>query len=288
MIIDSHAHYSHRKFENSFTYLDFIDGRYVVNESKDIFELFGYFDKIGIKYVIEPAIDFDSNKKLLEISKNSNGRVLAAIGLHPTRAINTNLKKQKELSSFVENEVVVAIGETGLDFHFDRKKQHRIKQIVWFMYQIRLAEKYSLPLILHIRDADKTAIRILKANKNKINGGVVHCFNGDIKTARKYLNLGLYIGIGGALLQDENSQQLCLAVKNIPIDRILIETDSPYVLPKTELENIMSKKKLHKICNTSLILPAVIEKIAELKQVDCKYVEDTVYNNTIKLFRIER
>lgn len=288
MIIDSHVHYSHRKFENSFTYLDYKNGGYVTNESNDICELLVDFDKIGIKYVIEPAIDFDSNKKLIELSKNSNGRVLAAIGLHPTRAINTNLKKRKELNSFSKNKAVVAVGETGLDFHFGRKKQHRIKQIVWFIYQIRLAEKYSLPLILHIRDADKTAISILKANKNKISGGVVHCFNGDIETAQQYLDLGLHIGIGGALLQGENSQRLCNAIKHIPIDRILIETDSPYVLPKTELENTMSKKKLHKICNTSLILPAVIEKIAELKQVDCKYIEDTVYNNTIKLFRIER
>lgn len=126
MIIDSHVHYSHRKFENSFTYLDYKNGGYVTNESNDICELLVDFDKIGIKYVIEPAIDFDSNKKLIELSKNSNGRVLAAIGLHPTRAINTNLKKRKELNSFSKNKAVVAVGETGLDFHFGRKKQHRI------------------------------------------------------------------------------------------------------------------------------------------------------------------
>ena len=180
---------------------------------------------------------------------------------------------------------MIAIGETGLDYHYERREQHRLKQKIWFRWQIRLADELGLPLILHIRMADEDAIRILRRNKKKLHGGVCHCFCGGADVAHIYTEeLGLCLGIGGTLLmKPEYSDPLQKAVAAVPIKYLLLETDGPYVKPGRP-EGITGKKWT-KARNTSLILPAVASRIAEIKEIAVEDVFRITSENTRRLFR---
>ncbi len=289
MIIDSHTHYSQYKFNGSFTYLCYENGVYYVKTGNRE-ELIDEMKRSGISFCIEPAINFDSNYAVLEISKSYPDYFYPCIGIHPTRTFKVSFKKRAELSMLAKNNKIVAIGETGLDYHYKRKEQHRARQLYWFVYQIKLANELSLPLVLHIRQGDRHAIKILKHYRKKLHGGVVHCFNGDYSIAKEYIDLGFHLGIGGSLLQkNEHSERLCQAVSKIPEDRILIETDCPYVHPYLKDQppfDEMSDKKIGKIANSSFILPAVIEKIAELRNTTPERIEEVTEINARELFRV--
>lgn len=269
-MIDSHAHYSYFKFDGEFTYLRYSKGEYIL-EKGDRSSLVKLLKENGVELCIEPAIDMESNYKLLELCRSYPGFFYPCVGVHPTRTFKLGIDSRNELYRIASENSIVAVGETGLDYHYDRNKQHRLRQMYWFVYQINLAHKLNLPLILHTRKGDRDALRILRLFKNKLHGGVVHCFNSDIKTALEYIKLGYHIGIGGALLwKDAEENGLYTVVKEIPADRIVIETDSPYVLPYIEG---LSQKKSKKIVNTSLILPEVITKIAELRNTSYEDIE---------------
>ena len=200
------------------------------------------------------------------------------------------LSVEKEASTLLQDarkradEKVIAIGETGLDYHYERKKQHRLRQKMWFKWQIRLAEELKRPLILHIREAHEDAISILRKNKNRLHGGVCHCFVGDASVAKIYTEeLGLSLGIGGYLLmQSEESKLLSEVVKVTPIEYLILETDGPFVKPEKP-ENI-SKKKWEHARNTSLILPAVASKIAMIKGIMQEEVMRITEENTRRVF----
>ena len=222
-VIDSHIHLSYRHFDQTFPYIGMEDDKYV----------------------------------LLSGDRNS---LIAKVGNHPTRCIKSNLRDFKRIEEYSKREGVIAIGETGLDYHYERREQHRIRQKIWFRWQIGLADKLGLPLILHIRMANEDAIAILRKNKKKLHGGVCHCFNSGPEEAKIYTEeLGLHLGIGGALLmKPEYSEPLRRAVAEVPLEYLLLETDGPYVKP--ERPEDISGKKWSKARNTSLILPAVAAK----------------------------
>jgi TatD DNase family protein len=210
-----------------------------------------------------------------------------ALGVHPTRCVRVPLRKCRLLRQYAEQNHPLAIGETGLDYHLDREEQHRLRQRFWFAYQLRLADRLRLPLVLHVRDADDDALRILRRNRKRIHGGVVHCFTGTPEHAMAYRELGLHIGIGGKLLWDnEESARLCEAIRRLPLEAILVETDAPLVLPDIGKPDC-SRSQRRRLRNSSLILPAVIERIASLHGVSPETVEQTVCRNTLRLFRIE-
>ena len=140
-------------------------------------------------------------------------------------------------------------------------------------------------MILHVRDAHEDALRILKWHPARKLGGVIHCFYGSKEIAEQYLKLGYHIGIGGSVLQlEERAKDLWEAIRHIPLDRILVETDAPFILPYCK--DVIQSKLLRRARNTSLILPAVINKIAELKGISANEVEETTTNNVIRLFRL--
>ena len=180
---------------------------------------------------------------------------------------------------------VIAIGEIGLDYHYKREEQHRLKQHIWFIYQLNLAWKLKLPVILHVRDAHEDALRILRWHPARKLGGVIHCFYGSKEIAEQYLKLGYHFGIGGSVLQlEERANNLWEAIPSIPLDRILLETDAPFILPYCK--DVIQPKLLRRARNTSLILPAVIKKIAELKGISADEVEQATTENTIRLFSL--
>ena len=159
-------------------------------------------------------------------------------------------------------------------------------QLRWFIFQILLAHHRKLPLVLHIRQADKMAIPILRLFKPFLHGGVAHCFYGDVSTAQAFIRLGFHLGIGGTLLQDnEAGETLRETVRQIPLEHLLLETDAPYVHPSCDV--ITSGKMRSKVRNTSLILPAIAQKIADLKNIDVETVERQTTQNTIDTFHIK-
>lgn len=283
-MIDSHIHLSYRYFDQSFPYIGMEGEQYVIlNGNRD--SLIAEMKRQGITSCIEPAIDVDSNELLLRLSRESDGFIMPAVGNHPTRTIRSSLKDFKKVEKYSKSEGVIAIGETGLDYHYGKWEQHRLKQKIWFRWQIRLADKLGLPLILHIRMADEDAIRILRRNKKKLHGGVCHCFCGGADVAKIYTEeLELYLGIGGTLLmKQEISNLLQKTVAAVPMEYLLLETDGPYVKPERPEE--IKGKKWSKARNTSLILPAVASRIAEIKGIAVEDVLKITTENTRRLFR---
>ena len=286
-MIDSHIHLNYKYFDQIFPYIDFDgeDFKIVADGRRDA--LIDEMKSRGISCCIEPAIDVDSNELLLNLSKGCDGFIYPAVGNHPTRCINSKLRDFKRVKKFSEGDGIIAIGETGLDYHYERKDQHRLKQKIWFQWQINLADKLGLPLILHIRQADEDAVKILRKNQKKLHGGVCHCFCGGADIARIYTEeFGLCLGIGGTLLmKPKYRRQLEETVIATPIEYLLLETDGPYVKP--ERPDAVTGKKWTKARNTSLILPAVAEKIAYLKGISVEEVLRITEENTKRVFKIE-
>lgn len=284
MYIDSHVHYARKSFDDTFSYLSCQDGVYQLLQGQRE-EVLQAALQAGVSCWIEPAVELESNEALLELSHRFPGRAFPAVGLHPTRCASVPLSQWHRLQQLSRVPGVVAIGETGLDYHHPRAQQHRLRQLYWFRYQLELARRTGLPLILHIRDADRSALRILRLYRGQLFGGVVHCFRSDWALARQYLELGYHIGLGGSILQpEEKVAPLWEAVRHIPLERILLETDGPYVLP--DCGDAFSREKLRKTRNTSLIVPRVAEKIASLKGICPEEVEQVTTRNAIALFSL--
>ena len=284
MIIDSHAHYNNNAYKKPFRYLTYGDDGYAIKEG-DRDQLFQELLQNNIPYSIEPGVSLESCKEVLELAAEYPGRIFPAIGIHPTRSIYEKWSDRKMLEEYTTSPNVIAIGEIGLDYHYKREEQHRLKQHLWFIYQLDLAWKMKLPVILHVRDAHEDALRILRIHPARKLGGVIHCFYGSKEIAEQYLKLGYHIGIGGSVLQlEERAKDLWEAIPHIPLDRILIETDAPFILPYCK--DVIQPKLLRRARNTSLVLPAVIKKIAELKGVSPDEVERTTTENTIRLFNL--
>lgn len=284
MIIDSHAHYNNHAFQKTFRYLAWDQTGYILKDG-DRNQLLDALAQAQIPYSIEPGIHMESSAQVLQLCATYPDRLFPAVGVHPTRAITENWADRQQLAHLAAEPPVIAIGECGLDYHFPRKEQHRAKQHLWFFYQLHLARKFQKPVILHVRNAHEDILRILRLHPAHKLGGVVHCFCAGWEIAEQYLALGYHIGIGGALLQQpDRAQELWDAVRRIPLDRILVETDAPYILPYCK--DTLPSKQLRRARNSSLILPKVIEKIAQLKGICAQDVETATAENTIRLFHL--
>ena len=282
MIIDSHAHYNNQAYRKPFRYLTCGGDGYALREG-DREQLFRELLDADIPYSIEPGVSLESCKEVLELAAQYPGRIFPAMGVHPTRSVFEKWSDRRKIAEYAKAPGVIAIGETGLDYHYKREEQHRLIQHLWFLYQLDLAWKRKLPVILHVRDAHADALRILRMHPARKLGGVIHCFYGSKEIAEQYLKLGYHIGIGGSVLQlEERAGSLWEAIPHIPLDRILVETDAPFILPYCK--DVIQPKLLRRARNTSLILPAVIGKIAELKGIDPEKVERAAAENVIRLF----
>ena len=286
MIIDSHAHYNNNAYKKPFRYLTYDRDGYALREG-DREQLFQELMDANIPYSIEPGVSLQSCEEVLQLCAEHPGQIFPAIGIHPTRSIFEKWSDRYKLDAYANTPSVIAIGEIGLDYHYKREEQHRLKQHIWFVYQLNLAWKLQLPVILHVRDAHKDALRILRWHPARTLGGVIHCFYGSKVIAGQYLKLGYHIGIGGSVLQlEERAKDLWEAIPSIPLDRILVETDAPFILPYCK--DVIQPKLLRRARNTSLILPAVINKIAELKGITPAEVERATTENTIQLFSLTK
>lgn len=283
MLVDSHIHISRKQYNGTTPCIDSESEKdriiYLSRES-----LIERFKEKGICFCIEPAVELESNYQLLELASDYPGFIYPAVGIHPTRSFLTKWKNREIIKRLSYDERVVAIGELGLDYHYERKAQHRIKQVLWFLWQLELAYKRNLPLILHIRQADEDAIKILRYNRKKIKGGVCHCYNRGIEYAKIYTEeFGLMLGIGGSLLQ-KDCKELESVVEQIPLEYLILETDGPYVKPMRP-EGI-SGKQWGKSRNTSLIISDIAKRISEIKGIDAAEVEKVTTENVKRVFNI--
>lgn len=283
MFVDSHIHLSHEQYNGTFPCIDSEMGKdRIIDLSRE--ELIKKMREQRVGFCIEPAIGLKSNTELLKLASAYPEFIYPAVGIHPTRVFSMKWKDRKTIEELSVNKKVIAVGETGLDYHYDRKDQHRWKQLLWFWWQIQLAYSKKLPLILHIRKADKDAVKVLRYNKRKILGGVCHCFNGSMEYAKIYTEeFGFMLGIGGSLLQNECSE-LEKVIREISLEFLILETDGPFV--KSAKPEKVSGNKWKKARNSSLIIPDVAKRISEIKGIDASEVERVTTENVKRLFNL--
>lgn len=252
MIFDSHAHYDDEVFDG------------------DREQLLTSFKEHGIGRVINVGASLESCKITLQLIRQYPF-IYGAMGVHPSETGELDEESFAWLCGQCTTDKVVAVGETGLDYHW--KEPEPSVQKMWFERQMELAREVKLPVIIHSRDAAKDTLDMMKALHAGDIGGVIHCFSYTKEIAREYLDMGYYFGIGG-VITFQNAKKLKEAVEYIPADRILLETDSPYLAPEPNRGRR----------NTSLNLPYVAQKIAELKGISCEEVVEITERNAEKLF----
>lgn len=202
--------------------------------------------------------------------------IYAAVGVHPEDCLNLSEEDMEILKDYAlkrDETKVVAIGEIGLDYYWDEPDREIQKK--WFLRQLLLAREVDLPIIVHSRDAARDTLDIIKSEHRGETGGVIHCFSYGVEMAREYLNMGFYIGVGG-VVTFKNGKKLKEVVEYTPIDRIVTETDSPYLAP------VPNRGKR----NTSANIPYIIEEIAHIKNLTPGEVEEITWNNANKLYRL--
>jgi len=226
----------------------------------------------GVGIIIAVGSGLSSSRKSVDIANTFDG-VFAAVGVHPHEVKSIAKKSVAPIKVLSENPKVVAIGEVGLDYHYRHSSQKLQKY--WFREQIRLAVKVGKPVIVHCREADEDVHQILEEERVWRVGGVVHCFTGDAGVARKFLKLDLHLGASGPITF-EKSGELREVFADIPLERLLVETDSPYLTPPP------NRGKRNEPANTF----QVAQKLAEIKGIGLEEVARTTTANVRRLFKI--
>ena len=251
-IFDSHAHYTDKAF----------------NEDREI--MLGSLKESGVCGNINCGADIERSVSSVDIARKYDF-IYAASGLHPEEADKTPENYIDILRDLAKNEKCVAIGEIGLDYYWRQDTKDLQKEL--FEKQILLSKELDLPIIVHDREAHGDTMEILKKHRPK---GVLHCFSGSPETATEVLKLGMYIGLGGALTF-KNARKAVEVAQMLPLDRLLLETDCPYMAPVP-----MRGKR-----NNSGYIPFIAEKVAEIKGIDPQSVLDVTTENTKRLFNIK-
>lgn len=253
MIIDTHAHYDDEAFD------------------EDREELLGSLPGHGIEAVVNIGASIRTSKNTLELMKQYPF-VYGAVGVHPSETAELTEEWMEWLKEASSAPKVSAIGEIGLDYYWD--EPDRAIQKHWFLQQLSLAREVKLPVVIHSRDAAKDTLDIMKDQKAGEIGGVVHCYSYGVEMAREYLDMGFYLGIGGVLTFN-NARKLKEVVAYMPMDRIVLETDCPYLAP------VPNRGKR----NSSLNLSYVAEAISAIKGVPPEEVIKITNQNAKMLYR---
>lgn len=255
MYIDTHVH-----LNNSELYLKLEE---VLAEAR----------KEKVELFIVPGYDLETSKLALEIAERYPF-VYATIGFHPTEIKNYTEVEYKWLEDNVNNPKVVAIGEVGFDFHWDTTTKEEQEDA--FVRQIEIAKKANKPLVIHSRDAIQLTYDTLKKYNASSIGGVMHCYSGSLEMAPLFIKENFYLGIDGPVTFT-NSKEIVKVVKEIPLEYLVSETDSPYLTPHP----YRGKE------NQPKYIPLIMEKIASIKEMDISEVSETMMKNAKKLFRLE-
>jgi len=245
---------------------------YVKEFSIDIQQVIERAEKEGVNKFFLPAIDSSETEAMFELEKRFPGKCFAMAGLHPC-SVKENYKEElNKVERLLNKRKFAAIGETGLDFYWDKsfiKEQYESLTI-----QAQWALQYNIPLVLHTRDAMQETIDVIKTYNTRGLKGIFHCFGGTLQNAQDIIDQNFYLGIGGIVTYKNSG--LAEVVKDIDIDYIVLETDAPYLSPVP----FRGKR------NESSYLKYIVQKIAEVKNISIEEVAERTTNNAEKLFEM--
>lgn len=260
MIFESHAHYDDRQFD--------VDRETLLENLP--------FQNVGV--IVNVGSDVRSSKESITLAHQYD-YIYAAIGVHPDEVDTMKEADMEELSHMAKEDKVVAIGEIGLDYFRKEGNAYKSVQKEWFCRQLDLAKEIEKPVIIHSRDAAEDTIQILrdfrKENPQIENPGVIHCYSYSPELAKEYVAMGFYIGIGG-VVTFKNAKKLVETVAQIPLERILVETDSPYLCPEPN----RGKR------NDSSQIRYVMDRIADIRGIAPEEVEKQTEMNARKMYRL--
>lgn len=254
MIFESHAHYDDKQFD------------------PDREELLSSMKENGIETIINVGADFRGCKDTVELTRKYDF-VYGAVGIHPSNIEDLNEDTFQWLREKAAMDKIVAIGEIGLDYYWDKEEEVQRQQRYWFEQQMELARETGLPVIIHSRDAAEDTMKLMKSIHAEQIPGVIHCFSYSKEMAAEYVKMGYYIGIGG-VVTFKNAKKLKEVAAEVPLERILLETDCPYLAPEP---NRGSR-------NSSLNLPYVAAEIARIRGIEPETVIEVTRENARKLF----
>ncbi len=254
MIIDTHAHYEDECFDG------------------DREPLLSSIREEGIGLIVDVGAGVQSTKDAVALSERYDF-VYAAVGVHPSDVEKLTPEHMEWLMQLAAREKVVAIGEIGLDHHY--KEPSRQVQREWFARQLEVAAQVGLPVIIHSRDAAQDTLEVMERHCDQAQGGVIHCFSYSTEIAQVFLQMGFFLGIGG-VVTFPNSRKLKDVVKMAPLERLVLETDAPYLTPVPHRGSR----------NDSRQLIHVIRAIAELKEVSEEEVVRVTEENARRLYRL--
>lgn len=235
---------------------------------KNLDEIIKNAKESEVKYIIAPGIDLDSSKKVIEIVKKYEN-IFAMIGIHPSSVEKIKEKDINELENLVQENKIIGIGEIGLDYTYNIDK---LKQQEIFIRQLEIAKKYNLPVLIHIRESFKDVFELIKNFKLKF---IWHSFTGSQVELEKFLSLESFISISG-IITFKNAKNLREIVKLIPLTRILIETDSPYLTPEPFRGKI----------NQPAYVKFVYQKVSEIKKINLEELIKIVEKNFKNIFNL--
>lgn len=251
MVFDSHAHYDADQFD----------------EDRD--KLLSSMLENGVGTILNVGADWDSVTEVVELARKYP-HVYAAVGLHPDEVGILDEEKFAFLREQCKEEKVVAVGEIGLDYYWDNESHDIQKK--WFIRQLELARERNLPVIIHSRDAAEDTLKIMKEHAQGLRG-VIHCFSYSKELAKEYVKMGFHIGIGG-VVTFKNGKKLKEIAQEIPLERMLLETDCPYLAP------VPYRGKR----NLSLYIPYIAQEIANLRGISYEEVVAQTEQNAKELF----
>ncbi len=253
MIFDTHAHYDDAQFDS------------------DREELLSSMPDLGVTTIVNVSSTLESCEKCVELA-GKYPYVYAAVGVHPDEVGALNEETFAEMEALLDNDRVVAVGEIGLDYYWDNESHELQKK--WFVRQLELARQHRLPIIIHSREAAADTMKIMKAHAQGLEG-VIHCYSYSREQAEEYVKMGFYIGIGG-VLTFKNAKKLKEVAVAIPLERIVLETDCPYLAP----EPFRGKR------NQSSYIRYVAEKLAEIKEMTVEEVIAVTEANAKKMYHL--
>ena len=254
MIFDTHAHYDSEQFD------------------EDRETLLASMKEAGVGTIVNVAASYESCFEVPKLAQKY-AFMYAAVGVHPDEVGDLNEETFARMKEQFKLDKVVAVGEIGLDYYWDNEP-HEIQK-KWFIRQLELARSCHKPVIIHSRDAAKDTYDIMAAQKAQELGGVIHCYSYSAEMALDYVKMGFYIGIGG-VVTFKNGKKMKEVAQAVPIDRILLETDSPYLAPEPN----RGKR------NSSLNIPYIAAQIAQIKGMEYEEVVNITNQNARRLFHI--
>lgn len=232
----------------------------------------------GVARIVVTGSSDDSNTRAATLAESSNGMLFSTAGVHPHHASDYTDESDALIRTLVTKDAVVAVGECGLDYF--RNFSPRDAQLVAFRRQLQIAKETGLPVFLHQRDAHDDFIDVLEPFLPELSRAVAHCFTGEHESLREYVELGLYIGITGWICDERRGKHLHDIVSVVPDDRLLIETDAPYLLPRT----IQPKPKTRR--NEPAYLPEVLRVVAEARGQSEDHVAQITTENATRFFAL--